>query len=50
MELIDALLFKRRLGADADPEALRIISGNNDIEFLTYTAIKHFEKLGFKVR
>ena len=30
-ELIDALLFKRRLGADADPEALRIISGNNDI-------------------
>ena len=50
MELIDALLFKRRLGADADPEALRIISVNNDIEFLTYTAIKHFEKLGFKVR
>ena len=50
MELIDALLWKRRLGADADPEALRIISGDNDIEFLTYTAIKHFEKLGFKVR
>jgi len=46
---IEDLLLNRRY-RPIDPEATRIISGDNDAEFLHYIAIKHFEKLGFKVR
>ena len=40
---IEDLLLHRRY-RPIDPEATRIISGDNDVEFLHYIAIKHFEK------